>query len=351
MSGRGTTGAGGVARDGVASTPGPARPGVAERVLRLPATIASPPGALGALSVLIYHRVLPQPDPLYPWAIDADTFRWQMRLLARVFRVLPLADAVTRLKSGRLPARAVCVTFDDGYADNAEVALPILRETGVHATFFVATGYLDGGHMWNDDVIEAVARARGPGLAGVEEGEDTLALATDDDRRRAVAHLVGRWKYLDAGERARRAEALLAANDVAPPRHLMMRGEQVRALHGAGMGIGAHTVTHPILAGVGDAEAREEIGASREHLESLVGERVRLFAYPNGNPARDYTAAQARLVRSLGFDAAMSTAWGVGTRRCDPYQLPRFTPWDRSPSRFALRLVRNCLSRSPATAD
>ena len=65
---------------------------------------------------------------------------------------------------GRAPARALAITFDDGYADNATVAAPILLRLGLPATFFVATGFLDGGRMWNDTVIEAVAPRRGPVL-------------------------------------------------------------------------------------------------------------------------------------------------------------------------------------------
>jgi hypothetical protein len=68
---------------------------------------------------------------------------------------------------------------------------------------------------------------------------------------------------------------------------------------------------------------------------------VRLFAYPNGKPGRDYSREHVDMVRELGFEAAVSTAWGVGHAASDPYQLPRFTPWDKTPGRFALRLLHN----------
>ena len=73
----------------------------------------------------------------------------------------------------------------------------------------------------------------------------------------------------------------------------------------------------------------------------IVGSRIALFAYPNGRPGADYRADAVAVVRDLGFDAAVSTAWGVSRRDSDVFQLPRFTPWDRSRTRFGLRLLRN----------
>jgi peptidoglycan/xylan/chitin deacetylase (PgdA/CDA1 family) len=116
------------------------------------------------LSILIYHRVLPVPDPLRAGEPDATRFDQQMRYLARHFSVLPLREAFRRLRAGTLPRRACCITFDDGYADNLTVALPILEKYGLPATIFIATGYLDGGRMFNDAAIDALGAAPGDAL-------------------------------------------------------------------------------------------------------------------------------------------------------------------------------------------
>src|SRR5579864_8395055 len=76
------------------------------------------------LSILIYHRVRRAPDPLLPGAMFARKFDAQLSLLRRFFAVLPLDEALAKLGSGTLPRRAVSITFDDGYADNFEVAVP-----------------------------------------------------------------------------------------------------------------------------------------------------------------------------------------------------------------------------------
>jgi peptidoglycan/xylan/chitin deacetylase (PgdA/CDA1 family) len=121
----------------------------------------------------------------------------------------------------------------------------------------------------------------------------------------------------------------------------MMRSDQVRNLRRAGMQIGAHTVSHPILARLDEAQARDEIETGKGQLEDLLGERVTLFAYPNGKPGEDYRPDNVALVRAAGFRAAFSTAWGSAHRHTDVFQVPRFTPWDRSRLRFGLRMAHN----------
>ena len=110
------------------------------------------------LSILIFHRVHAKADLLFPEEPDAARFDRLMRFVAGAFKVMTLGEAVTALADGKLPPRALVITFDDGYADNAEVALPILLRHGLKASFFVSTGFLDGGRMWNDSVIACVGR-------------------------------------------------------------------------------------------------------------------------------------------------------------------------------------------------
>jgi peptidoglycan/xylan/chitin deacetylase (PgdA/CDA1 family) len=92
-------------------------------------------------------------------------------------------------------------------------------------------------------------------------------------------------------------------------------------------------------------QAADQIARGRRWLEQALGERVSLFAYPNGRPGVDYAPdVHPALVRELGFDAAVSTHWGAARAGTDCYQLPRFTPWDRGRTRFGLRLARNLLT-------
>jgi peptidoglycan/xylan/chitin deacetylase (PgdA/CDA1 family) len=302
--------------------------------------VMSPGGARG-LSILIYHRVLPQQDPLFPGEVTRADFDRQIALVKSCFNIVPLIDAVRHVQAGTLPPRAACITFDDGYADNAEIALPVLQAHGVNATFFVATGFLDGGRMWNDTVIETVRRAPGPLLDATALGLGSHPVDTIGARQQAVGALIGALKYLPMVERLEQVERLVALADVVLPTDLMMSSEQVRQLHRAGMGIGAHTVNHPILAKLARADARREIADGKAQLEAIIGERVPLFAYPNGKPHGDYAAEHVALVKELGFDGAVSTAWGAHRGIVDHFQLPRFSPWDRGDLRYLLRLAAN----------
>lgn len=307
----------------------------------------SPGGERGRLSILIYHRVLAVPDPFAPWAIGAEAFECHMKALRRYFTVIPLPEAIVRLSSEALPPRAACVTFDDGYRDNLTNALPILDRQAIPATVFVASGFLDGGRMWNDTIAEAMRTMPNGQLDLADLGLGRYCIDDEMSRLQAMADLLPRVKYLPHTRRLEVAEQIGERSNVDLPSDLMLSSEEVGRLHSAGVSIGGHTLNHPILAGLDDDAARREISENRERLTEITGKPVSVFAYPNGRPGRDYTAAHARMVRECGYMGAVSTATGVATRDTDAYQLPRFTPWDATPGRFALRLARNLIDKSP----
>ena len=312
----------------------------------------SPGGAHGRLSVLIFHRVLPAPDPLFPGEMDVARFDETLGWLKGWFNVLPLDEALQRLQNGSLPPRAAALTFDDGYADNHDEALPLLRRHGLPCSFFIATDFLDGGRMWNDTLVEAVRRSSllNLDLRGLRGSDGQQAcelgcypLATIDERRAALHALIPLCKYLAPQPRQTLVDAVAARAEAVLPDDLMMSSDQVRVLRGAGMQIGAHTASHPILASLSTNQAADEMTRGKERLEQILGETVTLFAYPNGKPGTDYLPQRdPGLARELGFESAVSTAWGAArSGRTDPFQIPRFTPWDQRRGRFGLRLLRN----------
>ncbi len=300
----------------------------------------------GRLVILLYHRVPEVPDPLCPDLLDRPVFALHMQALADNFQVLPLFEALARLQDGTLPRRAVAISFDDGYADNYQVALPVLRQFDLRATFFVAAGFLDGGCMFNDLVIEACRVApegawdTGPDALGVRP------VGGVSGRVQLADQLIGRLKYLPAADRLAAARELLARAGGRAPGHLMMTSEEVRGLHRAGMEIGGHTLTHPILARLAPEEASQEIAGGKAALESLLGAPVPLFAYPNGKPGEDYLPRDVDLVRAAGFTSALTTVWAGATTGDDPFQVPRVGSWDRDRNRFCARLLR-CYRQQP----
>ena len=307
-------------------------------------TLLAPGGRRGSLLVLIFHRVLAEPDPLLPGEPDVVRFAAQMDVVRAICRVLPLSEAIERLYAGSLPPRAAAITFDDGYANNLTHAAPVLRERGLPATVFVATGYLNGGRMWNDTVIEALRRAGTElDLTALELGR--FSLADIAARRLAIDTILGALKYRAPAARAQAVAVVAERVGAELPADLMLTDAQLAALPGQGFEVGAHTVTHPILTRIDVAAARREIAASRATLEAVTGTRVGLFAFPNGRPGRDYGPEHVALVRAAGFSAALSTASGACNRRSDRYQLPRMLPWETTAGRFATRLVRTYAER------
>ena len=302
----------------------------------------APQGERSRLSVLIYHRVLKEEDPLFPNEVTANSFDKQLAELGKVFNILPLEEAIMRLKCNDLPACPACITFDDGYADNVSIALPILKKYNFHATFFIATSYLDGGRMFNDTIIHAIRMANKTYADLTQFGLQRYKIETIEDKINAINSILKYVKYLSVFEREKIAKIITdRVTDIEPPTDLMMSSEQLKELTRFGMGVGGHTARHPILAKLNSNDVKQEIEEGREYLESVLGEKIKLFAYPNGKPGVDYLPEQSDILRKMNFIAAFSTQWGVAHRNSDIFQVPRFTPYTKKISHFTPMLIRN----------
>lgn len=304
--------------------------------------------------VLVYHRIgRGRADP-WRLTVDPQTFRGQMETLAREWHPLSLDELVAGLRTRQLPERGIAVTFDDGYADNLELAAPILVEQGIPATLFVATGLIDAGRTpWWDELtslllereplpptltISAVHRAAWeiPPLAAGDAGAAAPSPWDARPGTRLHAFYVV-WQALRALGPAAREVALdeiaeWARAGRATDRVVLTR-EQLRQFTALpGLGLGAHTITHPSLPAAGSAaDARAEIAGSAEWLRANVGVEVDQFAYPHG----EWSRTVARLVAELGFRAAYTTDGSAITWRSSPYALPRVLAEARAPDEFA----------------
>jgi len=286
--------------------------------------------------ILMYHRVGDGAAPdTYP-PVPAAAFEAQMRLLCRHYRVVPLEALADLFAAGRpLREPVASVTFDDGYRDNYTSAFPVLRSYGIPATIFLATGFIGGDRVfWWDAVGIMVAAAR-PGRWSTEEF-GTLSTETPADRERTRVGIFQRIKGSPSGDRERLLAALGDALGTGTPqglgRELILSWEEVREMHEAGISMGAHTVSHPILARVPRDLARGEILGSKEAIERRLGEPVVSFSYPNGK-TEDYGAEAVAAVRDAGFTAAVTTIPGSARKGCSLFELPRVTP-GRDPRLF-----------------
>lgn len=313
-------------------------------VLRWATSIASPGAGRGKLLTFFFHRVLEVSDPMIPGEIEVRRFDAALQWISQQFRVLQPLQACEQLAAGTLPSRAAIISFDDGYRDNHDTAMPVLLRHRMSAVFFIATGYLGDGVQFNDRLTEAFRALREDSFDA--RWLDLGILPTHSmEARLATMHQVREaLKYLEPQARTEaveRVETLCATNGRGLQRgRVMMSAQEVRALAANGMEIGGHTVTHPILQSVDDAVAYAEIESGRSALTAIVGRPPMLFAYPNGKRGRDFDARHAQMARRAGFRFAFSTQRGVATRASDPLQLPRFMPWNTDALRFKLQALR-----------
>jgi peptidoglycan/xylan/chitin deacetylase (PgdA/CDA1 family) len=281
--------------------------------------------------VLRYHAITETAAPVVYAAPDiclaVDAFRLQMAFVRRAYTVLPLdalVDAV--VGGGKLPSRALAVTFDDGYADNRRLALPVLRALGLPATVYVATGAVqDRAPFW-----VAAVRAIALGTADVElplPDGSVVRLDGPGAREGAAKALTRALVPLSSAARAAWLDDAAARHRVDVAAALagtMLDWAGVRELASAGWTIGAHTITHSNVALVDPAVAEAEIAGSRDALEAAIGTPVRHFCYPNSGGRHAYFGpAVTEVLRKTGFRSATTSRPGALRPGADPFLLPR----------------------------
>lgn len=279
-------------------------------------------------TILRYHSVSASGDYRSPTiAVSPDSFESQMSFLARHYNVFPLDELLTRIEQNDLPRNSVAITFDDGYLDNATVALPILARYGLPATFFVTSDAVLGkGAFWVGWLYRAVATASGSVLrtACLTMTGAFDADATRDQIFATLATLVDnaveriRPQYLSDLERLFPAMPSLSA-----PSDFMMALDDLRKLSAAGMTIGAHTATHRVLAGIDPNVARDELIRSRRELEGALDVPIDHLAYPNGHVASNVDEMACSLAGQVGFRSAGTSRRGIVSAGVDFLDLPR----------------------------
>lgn len=289
--------------------------------------------------ILSYHRVNDERDPFFP-SLPTEVFERHMAFVSDAYVVFSLEELAARMARGRVPRNALAVTFDDGYRDNLTHAAPVLARHGLPASVFLATGVIGTGRaLWFDRLARAFKLSRVEAYRAPWGSEDRLG--TPEERLAALGRALRHLKSVPDEERRRGVEAVLAGLAVPDDgvfKNLMLSWDDVHALTGLGVTIGAHTVSHPILARLAPDEARAEIEGSRDMIAEACGRRPLAFAYPNGKE-EDFGGAVGRLVREAGFSCAVTTVFGVNTARTSPYALRRGHPWEQELPTFALKLA------------
>ena len=303
-------------------------------------------------AVLLYHRISDTPEDPYLLRVRPQNFAQHLEVIRKLARPMPLRRFAAEWRGGRMPHRAVVVTFDDGYADNLLAARPVLERQDVPATVFVTTGPLERRREFWWDELEGVLLSGPLPLTPLElvvSGEVkrwsfadrdasgprrlapwrawqppptpreaafkelwALLQAMRDDERTAVLDRIRAW--------AGRAGGMRATHDV-------IAEQDLPALVAGGLiDVGAHTVTHSRLSVLPIDLQRHELEASRRRLEEILHGPIATMSYPFGGKD-DYTPGTVALARELGFECACANVAGPVQAGDDPFRLRRcFVP-------------------------
>ena len=297
-----------------------------------------------SFSVLNYHRVIPNGNLLSEEVLTPELFEQQLIWLKRHFKVLPLPTAFVLAQAKMLPKNTVVITIDDGFYDCFAYVYPLLKKHQLTATFFISTSGLEQGYLWENQISYAIFHAPTK-LTQLELQQQIFRIGSAAERRASVTAITELTKYQPLQQRQLMIEDILKQCNCPEHLHQFLTKDQIITMHQNGMTIGAHTVHHPILALETYETAQQEIADSKHFLEQIIESPIEFFAYPNGKYQQDFNDDHVSIVEKLGFKAAFSTDWGVAQPDIDgAYKLKRFTPWDRSPGKFCLRLAMNTLA-------
>lgn len=304
---------------------------IATGATRLAANLNGPGAA-----ILMYHSVMVDPrresQTLGGIIHSSQVFAQQMELIAHDYVPVSLDHVLQTLASGRpLKPRSVVVTFDDGYTDNHDIAMPILDRVGVPATFYITVDSVETGQLpwpsrlryafyttkkvsWNDSINNNDAICP---LGNFSQRDQAFLYASD-----VCAKLAGAEQH----NFVRKLEEDLEAGPPQPAQRLMMSWEQVRDLTRHGHIVGSHTLTHPNMAYVDADAARTELSASRRKLEEVLDAPVTHFSYPCPALSPHWSESTRKMSHEAGYKTAVTTTGGLVRRNDDPLALHRIRP-------------------------
>jgi len=283
--------------------------------------------------ILTYHSVRDRVEDGSDWVGPGIThatsiFTRQMELVARQFRPVTLDQITAFVREGTpLPARAVAVTFDDGFLDNVQTALPILQRLGIAAAFYLMVSQIGQADApWYCRVRHAFLRTSRK--SWTRPGQELAWDLTSESARLAAMEVAFGLCAPLAGDQQRQTvraiEDQLGVEPMLPPHRVMMNWEEAQSLRRAGHIVGSHTLTHPNVAHVGsDAELQTEIVDSKRAMEERMGEPVTHFSYPHPALHPQWTEKTLSATRDAGYTTAVTTTKGPNRVGQNPLLLKR----------------------------
>lgn len=324
---------------------------VASGVLRVAHKFAAP-----AAVILSYHSVQDEPEQfantIGAHCIHATSiFEWQVELIARRFNAVSMDDILLFLKGEKsLPPRAVAITFDDGYKDNAQIAAPILNRFGVPAAFYLTVDSVDRSKApWYCLLRHAFLTSRNSKWR--DPAANTIRDRTDSQASEAA--FLNAFDVCAKSSASAREELLQDAVRSLDPKpfpnesDLMMTWDDARTLAKSGHVVGSHTMTHPNVAHISADDARHELAGSKLKMEKELGKPVKHFSYPHPALNPQWNETTLKITEEVGYATAVTTTPGGVRADARPLAIPR-TYIPRDQSEFLWHLERTLVFRKGA---
>ena len=289
--------------------------------------------------ILCFHRVNDEKDPFSP-AMSTRLFDQEMRFLSRHYRVVSLRELLSLLAGGSSEP-VIAITLDDGYQDNFHNAFPILQRYKLPATIFLTTGGIDGAEpLWFEQLAQVIKRTAQESIDLEMDLPRRFWMRTPAERLESNDRLFGLLRTMPDSERRQwldcifRQLGVVAENDFG---NRMLTWDQIRLMQTEGITFGGHTVTHPFLSRLTPEQVAWEIGECKRRIEEELQTPANYFAYPNGRK-EDFGEWNKAMLREAGYQAAVTTIWGVNYPSTDCMELRRGGPWETSQALFACKL-------------
>lgn len=286
----------------------------------------------GGAIILMLHKVNDQYDPL-PVTLSPTHFD---RILSEIkqagFDIVSMNSLFNDKGEFVQPEKLqFAITFDDGYLDNYEVALPIMQKHQVDSTIYLSYGHVDGKYrFWYELMTNGINATAKTQIDLSDWGLGTIALSSADEKELAIAQLNNWLKQFDNQQRQEYLSSILNKLELSAeqiPVSAMMDWDMVSAMRHAGVDFGSHTLSHPILSKEKLATMRDEVILSKQFIEDKLGHTINGFAYPNGTED-DYDDDTVLAVKDAGYGYAVTTISGTNYADADPFQLKRINLFD-----------------------
>ena len=272
------------------------------------------------LLVLNYHRIGNRDDDLFDpnvFSATADDFNEQISYLKHHVDIITLEEAQAFVEGTireKTPRFRVLITFDDGYLDNYKLAFPILRSHGVPGVFFLVTGIMGSSWVpWWDHVAFLMKTARQTKFS-LRYPVDLSVDIDENGITKSLMHVLRSCARPDNtdGERFIRElkESCQGREDFPRDLRRFLNWDEAREMLAAGMAVGSHTHSHPVLSQLKPEEQRQELIQSRALLKQNLGIEAKALAYPVGGPTA-FTDQTQSIAQETGYRMAFSFSGGV----------------------------------------